>query len=227
MTRAFSQDEINERQAAIVLLDHERREIAKELTELPYCHCGNMHDYERSAGRAKPGWDNVVDGAIDWRQFVAERRLLLARYELDEAADNAMLTIKYQPEGVGFLTIFTFFDTLAALDPKRRYGAAFASPADSELWWAFAQPQQALARWEAKGLLPAKLSVVERGGVFKEPANYTRLRRAKRYAACFGLLDDIGGQKDKPLSPELIHHVYARVQEVMETPGPQLFEDGP
>ncbi|WP_323571827.1 hypothetical protein [Rhizobium sp. 28DA2] len=106
MIKAFSQDEINEREAAIVLLDHERREIAKELTELPYCHCGNMHDYERSAGRAKPGWGNVVD--------------------------NAMLSIKYQPERVGFLTIFTFFDTLAALDPKRQYDAAFASPADSE-----------------------------------------------------------------------------------------------
>jgi hypothetical protein len=227
MIRAFSQDEINERQAAIVLLDHERREIAKELTELPYCHCGNMHDCERSAGRAKPGWGNVVDGAIDWRQFVAERRLLLARYGLDEAADNAMLTIKYQPEQVGILTIVTFFDTLAALDPKRRYDAAFASPADSELWWAFVEPQQALARWEAKGLLPTKLSVAERGGVFKDPASYTRLRRAKRYAARFGLLDDIGWQEDKPLSPEVIHHVYARVQEVMETHGHLLFGDSP
>ncbi|MQB04049.1 hypothetical protein DXT91_07825 [Agrobacterium tumefaciens] len=215
MIKAFSQDEIKEREAAIVLLDHERREIAKELTELPYCHCGNMHDYERSAGRAKPGWGNVVDDAVDWRQFVAERHLLLARYGFDEAADNAMLTIKYQPERVGFLTIFTFFDTLAALDPKRQYDAAFASPADSELWWAFAQPQQALTRWEAKGLLPAKLSAVERRRVFKDPASYNRLRKAKSYAARFRLLDDIAGQGDKPLSPETIHHVYARVQEVM------------
>ncbi|MDH7804894.1 MULTISPECIES: hypothetical protein [unclassified Rhizobium] len=200
MIKAFSQDEINEREAAIVLLDHERREIAKELTELPYCHCGNMHDYERSAGRAKPGWGNVVD--------------------------NAMLSIKYQPERVGFLTIFTFFDTLAALDPKRQYDAAFASPADSELWWAFAQPQQALTRWEAKGLLPAKLSMVGRGEVFEDPANYTRLRTARSYAASFGLLDDIGGQGDKPLSPETIHHVYTCVQEVMETHGHLLFGDG-
>lgn len=227
MIRAFSQEEINERQTALVLLESERREIAKELSKLPYCHCGNMHDYERSAGRAKPGWGNVVDGAIDWRQFVTERCLLLARYGFDEAADNAMLTIKYQPERVGFLTIFTFFDTLAALDPKRQYDAAFASPADSELWWAFAEPQQALARWEAKGLLPAELSVVGRGGVFEDPASYSRLRRAKRYAARFGLLDDMGGQEDKPLSSEAIHHIYARVQEVMETHGPLLFEDGP
>lgn len=204
MIKAFSQDEINERQAALMLLDHERRDIAKELSKLPYCPCGNMHDYERSAARAKPGWGNVVDGAIDWRQFVAERRLLLARYGFDEAADNAMLTIKYQPERVGILTIVTFFDTLATLDPKRQYDSAFASPTDSELWWAFAQPQQALARWEAKDLLPAKLSVVGKGGVFKDPASYGRLRRAKRYAARFGLLDDIGGQEDKPLSPETV-----------------------
>lgn len=219
MIRVFSKEEIRERQAAILLLDHERLEIAKELSKLPYGSGGNINDYEQYAGRARPGWGNVIHGAIDWRQFIAERRLLLARYGFDEAADNAMLTIKYQPERVGILTIVMFFDTLAALDPKRQYDAAFASPSDSELWWAFAQPHQALTRWKAKGLLPAKPGVVERDVVLKDPASYTRLRKAKRCAARFGLLDDIGEREDKPLSPEAIRVVHTRVQEVMETHG--------
>lgn len=89
-----------------------------------------MQDVLRGGQHPQP--DTVMD-TVEARFFIAARRLLLAQFDLPDAPDQAVFTIKAQQKDFGALLIVSFTDRLAAVDPLRWCDAVFVSNT-SPLW---------------------------------------------------------------------------------------------
>ncbi len=161
--------------------------------------------------RERGAWGHMFMETAELRLLIAKRALLLAQYGLDDPADLMTLTVKEQPERLGVLVIGTFFDRLAAIEPKYFYDALFTlDGADTHR--AFHDPVAKTREWlrdrEASGK-PWVKGQEDAAGDERRPfedikAEFLRLRKI-----IYPNKEYLNDKRPHPYTPEQVHDILA------------------
>ncbi len=115
--------------------------------------CGRLPNYlqllrqkNKQPGPLHGFWE-MVDELPDWQLVCAKRRKALLDAGMEPVLENTTITLKLQPEDLGGLIIFKFYDALAYAGGDL-YDAWFAAEPDRyPLVRAILEPQKTLKEW--------------------------------------------------------------------------------
>jgi hypothetical protein len=127
---------------------------ADETNRPPESFVNRVLTKEQQAAEAKacgPALGAMMADTVEYRFFVASRKLLLAQYGFDDDPRPLQLTIKTQPEWLGALLVVVYLDRLACVDPSREYDAIYLPEEEMlQIWWGFHAPRAGVKRWLAR-----------------------------------------------------------------------------
>lgn len=150
--------------AVLEVLQMELAEVGKAMTRYhedesnrpPHSLVNRVLTKEQQAAEAKacgPALGAMMADTVEYRFFVASRKLLLAQYGFDDDPRPDLITLKWQPDRLGVLLIATFLDRLACVDGycTMRYDPIFLPEGEMlEIWWSLNAPKAGMKRWMAK-----------------------------------------------------------------------------